>query len=391
MEMLFGTDKPEKVTVFQKSYLRVVHFLAILLCFILVSAIALVGWLFVLSPGKTEPYRDQDGSVLAGSISEKNYINIGGLKQGMFIKGKNIKNPVLLFLHGGPGLPELFLDENYPTGLEDCFTVCYWEQRGGGLSYSADISAEAITTELLISDTIEVTNYLRERFNQEKVYLLGHSWGSFLGMQTAAQAPELYAAYIGVAQISCMLNSEKLAYSHMLEKYTAMGNMKMVKKLKRYAVLDSDTAARSFFMSALRDKAMHELGIGTMHNMKSVITGVFLPIMQSRAYTIGEKITIWRAKAFLRNDTILLDQLFSTDLTNKIPRLEIPVYFFSGVYDYTVNYSLSKTCLDQLQSPVKAHYTFRQSAHSPMFEETDRFMQIMVGDVLNNTTLLADK
>ncbi len=176
----------------------------------------------------------------------------------------------------------------------------------------------------------------------------------------------------------------------MLEKYAVMGNNRMLKKLKKYTVLDSDTAVRSFFISTLRDKAMHELGIGTMHNMKSVITGVFLPIMQSRAYTFREKITIWQAKAFLRNDTILLDQLFSADLSIEIPQLEIPVYFFSGVYDYTANYNLSKNYLDQLQSPIKAHYTFEQSAHSPMFEEMGKFMQIMVGDVLNNTTSFAD-
>jgi pimeloyl-ACP methyl ester carboxylesterase len=354
-------------------------------------AFILVGVLLAWSPGKPEPFLDQNGKALKDSISEKTYVRIGGVEQGMFIKGKDTNNPVLLFLHGGPGMPELFLAEKYPTGLEDYFTVCYWEQRGGGLSYSSDIKAETITAEQLISDAIEVTNYLRERFGQEKIYLMAHSWGSFLGIQAAAKAPELYCAYIGVEQISQMYDSEKLAYTYMMEQYKAAGNADMVKKLKEYHVLESDTAVRSFFTSSLRDNSMHELGIGTMHNMRSLFTGIFLPIMQCRAYTIEDKISVWRAKAFLRNDTGLLDQLFSADLPVAIPRLDIPAYFFSGIYDYTVNYGLSKAYLEQIQSPVKGFYTFNQSAHSPIFEEPEKFTKIMVEDVLNGTTALADK
>jgi pimeloyl-ACP methyl ester carboxylesterase len=369
---------------------KAVRIMLVALSVFLACVLIAGGVLLAVSPGKVVPFLDANGKVSASSISEKIYVNIGGVKQGMFIRGKNIKNPVLLFLHGGPGMPEYFLTDKYPTGLEDHFTVCYWEQRGGGLSYSPDISAESITTESLVSDTIEVTNYLRKRFGQDKVYLMAHSWGSFIGIQVAAKAPELYCAYIGVAQISQMIESEKLAYGYMLQQYTAAGNTGMVEKLKNYPVLESDAAVRPFFTSMLRDQTMHELGIGTMHNMKSVVNGIFLPVMQCRAYTLGEKITVWRAKAFLRSDTILLDQLFSTDLAAKVPALGIPTYFFSGKYDYTVNHDLAKAYLERLQAPVKGFYTFGQSAHSPMFEEPERFMQIMLGDVLNATTALAD-
>ncbi|MCE5197064.1 MAG: alpha/beta hydrolase [Negativicutes bacterium] len=362
----------------------------ITLAFLLGCVFILTGILLVISPGKPEPFLDKNNSMLEGSISEKVIVNIGGVEQGMFIKGKNTKNPVLLFLHGGPGMPEYFLAEKYPTGLEDHFTVCYWEQRGAGLSYNADISAQDLTAEQLVSDTIEATNYLRERFGQDKIYLMAHSWGSFLGIQAAAQAPQLYIAYIGVAQISQMAESEKLAYTYILEQYTAAGNNEMIKKLKNYPVLESDIAVRSFFVSLLRDRTMHELGIGTMHNMKSVITGIFIPVFQCRAYTLKEKITVWRAKAFLRNDTKLIDQLFSADLTAEVSQLKIPAYFISGKYDYTVNYDLSKVYLKHLQAPVKGFYTFEQSAHSPMFEEPEKFTQIMLEDVLNKSTALAD-
>lgn len=361
-----------------------------ILAVLLGCMILFVSVLLVYSPGKPEPFLSADGIRLAESISEKTYVNIGGVEQGMFIKGRSTKNPVLLFLHGGPGMPEYYLFEKYLAEFEERFTVCYWEQRGGGISYSPDIPSESITVEQLVSDTIEVTDYLRERFGQEKIYLLGHSWGSFIGIQAAKQSPGLYHAYIGVGQISKMSESERLGYSYILEQYIAAENTSMVEKLQKYPLLESDDALRSFFASMMRDKVMHELGIGTMRDMKSAITGILLPAMACKAYTLVEKVNIWRAKLFLIKDTVLIDQLFSTDLAVEVPQLEMPAYFISGKYDYTVNYDLSKTYLEQLQAPIKGFYTFEQSAHSPLFEEPKKFIQIMVEDVLNGTVALAD-
>lgn len=324
------------------------------------------------------------------SVSEKIWVNIGGERQGMFIKGSSAKNPVILFLHGGPGMPEYFLAEKYFNGLEEIFTVCYWEQRGAGISYRKGMEPESITTERLVEDAIEVTDYLRKRFGQSKIYLMAHSWGTFIGIQAAARAPELFHAYIGIGQVTNQLASERLAYSYMLKQYTAAGNNKTAGKLKAYAVLESDAALRSFFVSMLRDDTMHELGIGTMRNMKSVVSGIFLPVLKCGAYTIKERINIWRAKAFLRSRTSLLGELFSTDINELVAALELPAYFISGAYDLTVNVDLSKAYYEQLQAPVKAFYTFEQSAHSPMFEEPQRFAGIMAEDVLNTAALLAD-
>jgi hypothetical protein len=129
---------------------------------------------FIAARGRGKPafYRDADGSVAPGSISEKIYVPIGGVDQGMIIRTRDINNPVLLFVHGGPGFPTYFLVEKYNPGLEEQFTVCYWEQRCGGLSWSADRTPESITLDRLAADAIEVTNYLRQRFEKEKIYIL---------------------------------------------------------------------------------------------------------------------------------------------------------------------------------------------------------------------------
>ena len=320
---------------------------------ILIFAGILLAW----SSGKIEPFLDANGDVLAGSVSEKKHVMINGVQQGMIIRSKDISNPVLLFLHGGPGMPEYFLEEKYPAGLEEHFTVCWWEQSGAGLSYHSELQAETITAEQLVADTLEVTNYLREQFGQDKIYLMGHSWGTFLGIQAAAQSPELYHAYIGISQISRQAESERLAYTHMLAQYQAVGNTKMARKLEAYPIHSDDAAFASYVSSFLRDEAMHELGIGTTRAMRSTALGIFLPVMQCRAYTLDEKINLWRGKAFLAHSTTLRERMYATDLTDQVPELEIPVYFFSGLYDYTVSYTLAREYFEQLQAPIKGFYT----------------------------------
>ena len=353
---------------------------------LLVCVIILIGVLMACSPGKPEPFLDENGKSLTGSISEKIFVNINGVQQGMIIKSKDITNPVLLYVHGG--MPDYFLTQKYPTGLEDYFTVVWWEQRGSGLSYSTGVPTETITSEQLISDTLEVTNYLRNRFGKEKIYLMGHSGGTFIGIQAAAQAPELYYAYIGVAQMSDQLESERLAYEYMLQKFKDNGNTKMVRKLEAVPVTIKDGIPDSYL--ALRDGAMHSLGIGTTHDMKSVISGIFLPSLTFREYTLMEKVNLWRGKS-QSGVSPIWDEITATDLTTQVTELEIPVYILAGRYDYTVNYDLQKNYFMKINAPKKGFYTFENSAHSPLFEEPESFIEIMVNDVLNGNVNLADK
>jgi pimeloyl-ACP methyl ester carboxylesterase len=349
-----------------------------------VSLLVLVGILLFVSPGTPKPFLDASSKPLAGSISEKIKVKINGLEQGMFIKGKSTRNPVLLYLHGG--MPDYFLTEHYPTGLDEDFTVVWWEQRGSGLSYSADIPPESVNPEQLVLDTVAVTNYLRRRFNREKIYLMGHSGGTFIGIQAAARAPELYLAYIGVAQMSNQLESERLAYKYMLQRFKDDGNTTMARRLEEAPIGDTVPLPNPYLK--VRDVAMHELGVGTTHDMKSIVTGLLLASVLNREYTLGEKLGMWRGKIFSGNR--LWNKQLSTDLTTKVTRLEIPMYFFHGVYDYTVSYPLAKSYYELLVAPVKGFYTFKHSAHSPLFEEPGKMSEIVRSDVLTGSRSLAD-
>lgn len=370
---------------------RLVPTMAAVLYVSLFCIIVLVGVVWAYSPGEPGPLRDETGRPAAGSISEKVFVNINGVQQGMIIRGRNTENPLLLFVHGGPCFSEYFLADKFPTGLEGQFTVCYWDQRGGGLSYDPGIPLETINLDQLKLDTLAVTQYLCHRFGKEKIYLMAHSGGTAFAIQAAFEEPQHYYAYIGISQIARQAESEKLAYQYMMNRYLEEGNRKMVRKLQAYPIPESDAYVLPFFKSPLRDQSMHELGIGTMRNMRSVFRGVFIPVMACKAYTFKEKANIWISKGSFIRKTALFDHVLSLDLTTKVTELEIPVYFFSGAYDLTVNHDLAKSYMAGLKAPVKGFYTFAKSAHSPNFEEPDKMLQIIQQDVMQGTNELADK
>jgi len=127
-----------------------------------------------------------------------------------------------------------------------------------------------------------------------------------------------------------------------------------------------------------------------MHQMKSIIRDVFIPAWTCRAYTLGEKFRIWKSKFSFLPGTGLHNELLGSDYRELVPGLEVPVYFLSGAYDYTVNIDLARGYHDQIKAPLKGFYTFEHSAHSPLFEEPDRCREILTRDVLQGRNDLAD-
>ena len=336
------------------------------LVFLTVASIGIAGLAWI-SPGRLEPLRDETGAIIPGSISERMFVEIGGIRQGMFIQSVDPSNSVVLFLHGGPGMPEFFMEQEYPTGMAQDYTMVWWEQRGAGMSFATDIPAASMTMEQMIADTIEVADYLRARFGKAKIILLGHSWGSYLGIQVAAEAPDRFLAYMGMAQIAHQLRSEILARDFMIDAYRELGNQRMVRRLETAQVSMESGLSQAWMR--LRDKAMHQLGVGNTRDTRSVVRGIFLPVWRVRAYTLREKINIWRGKLWSR--PFFWDALLRDDLAKRLTRFELPVYFFVGRHDYTANAGLSKAYFDVIEAPTKEFFLFDNSAHSPLFEEPE--------------------
>lgn len=174
---------------------------------------------------------DNSETVVGEEIDVFEAIELGGLPQWISAKGDSSENPLLLILHGGPGMPAgpIILENN--KNLFEHFIVVNWDQRGAGKSFSADINEKTLTTELLLSDTEELARYLKKRFNKKKIYLAGHSWGTFLGLKTVAAYPEHFYAYIGISQIVTPVEGELISYNYALERARDENNEEAIKTL----------------------------------------------------------------------------------------------------------------------------------------------------------------
>jgi len=208
---------------------------------------------------------------------------------------------------------------------------------------------------------------------------LGHSGGSFIGIQVVKQAPDLYYAYLGMGQMTYQVKSEKLAYEYMLQKYKEIGDSRMVGILEQNPVTLSVPLPRGY--EKIRDEAMHRLGIGSTRDMDSVITGIFLPSWKFPEYTLREKINLWKGKFF--SHSVMWNEMIATDLTKQFTEFDLPIYFLEGKYDYTCSYDLASEYFSHISAPIKRFYTFENSAHSPIFEEPQRMYEVLQEIVRN--------
>jgi pimeloyl-ACP methyl ester carboxylesterase len=328
------------------------------------------------SPGKLEPLKDREGKEIVGSLAEKSFIEIGGIRQGFFIRAENPANPVILFLHGGPGSPELPMLIPYEVSerLEKYFTVCYWDQRGAGMSYSSSIDPATMTTAQMVEDTRQMTEYLQRRFNQAKIYLTGHSWGSYLGVKTIEKYPENYWAYIGIGQVTNQIESEKLAYDYMLRHATEINDKTAVKNLQKFDKNAADFPNQDYMMT-VRSSLMNKYGIGFAHEETLSMLDMVKLILSFKGYTLSEKVKY--IKGMILSQTTVWEDVVKDNLFVSSTAFQVPVYITHGKYDYQVSYALARAWLDKIEAPRKAFFTFEKSAHGTIMEEPEKFVQIM--------------
>jgi pimeloyl-ACP methyl ester carboxylesterase len=349
---------------------------------IVVLVIASAVTLFVLSPGKTPPIKDASGNVLPNSIATTEYADIGGMPQWMLMRGHDAGNPVILMLHGGPGTAQTHMFRYYNQPLEEHFVVVNWEQRGAGKSYSDDIPPESMTIEQFIADTHEVTQYLKQRFQQDKIYLLGHSWGSHLGLRTVSQYPEDYAAYIGIGQSISQIKSEEISYQIVLEKARAANNSKAVEELEAAGPpVNGSYPGGTETMIKLR-KWWRAFG-GATYDADALLTTMFKPLLLCREYTISDKFGYFKGEQFSVGH--LAEPMMQFDIMQEIPELQAPAYFLQGRHDLQTVYVLVEEYVNKLKAPKKVLIPFEQSAHFLPYEEVDKFNDVLINTVLKET------
>ena len=327
------------------------------------------------------------------SITSLEKIDLGGIPQWISLRSTDINNPILLYLHGGPGTPVMPLFRHFQAPLEEHFLVVQWEQRGAGKSFSWKIPKQSMTIDQFISDLHELIKILRKRFNKEKIYLVAHSWGSVFGMKTVQQYPELFHAYVGVGQASNTVETEQLMYHFVLEQARERQDNKTLRKLKRIGppFQDLELPYTKFYKGGYQAKmSVYSLvaqyggiiyKIKRMNDMIKIVLK-YLPLLQPE-YHLSDLFRIIQGNIF--STKTMMKELLQIDLIKEVPELKVPVYFLMGRHDYNWSAELAKQYFDHLKAPQKEFIWFEHSAHAPNGEEPNKFNRLLIDKIISET------
>jgi pimeloyl-ACP methyl ester carboxylesterase len=321
----------------------------------------------------------------AASIASIEKIKLGGMEQSVAIYGEDTSKPVLLILHGGPGFSEFLFFHSYNRELEKSFVVVNWDQRGTGLSYVPGMTGDSLHISQMEADAHELTGMLKKRFGQQKIFLLGHSWGTMLGALTARDHPEDYFAYIGVCQISDMAGSEKISMQYVLQRARADHNAKAVAELEAIAPgYPRHGAGAVDDLKKQREWLAHYGGVfhGPMDSDK-MFAGITAPektLYSDELNGKGESLSL----------ASMWNELLNTNLMQSAPEFRLPVYFLLGRADYNVAAPLSEQYFHALKAPRKQLIWFEQSGHFVPFEEPAKFNQFMRSQLLRENGFSAN-
>ncbi|MHB1628616.1 MAG: alpha/beta fold hydrolase [Bacilli bacterium] len=316
----------------------------------------------------TPSIRSQNGI----AILEKAQIN--GWEQWLLIRGQDTRNPILLFLHGGPGTAQIAWARYYQKRLEKHFVVVNWDQRGAGLSFSERMPTQLMTIDQFVEDVRFLTESLLERFQQNKVFIVGQSWGSIIGMRAVARYPDLFHAYAGVGQVACMMDNEEISYRFVMGTARNSGNLKAIRELESIG----QPPYQDHHALAIQRRWLQRFK-GTIHGT-SLARFMLMNLLRTTEYKARDWVAWVKGGSYsLKN---LWAEIMTVDFFNEVPELLVPVYFCLGRHDYTVPSELAEKYLQALTAPHKELIWFENSAHAPNVEEPEHFQDVLIAKLL---------
>ncbi len=291
------------------------------------------------------------------AVSELYEVEINGDRQHLLIRGRDRSNPVLLFLHGGPGMPAMYLAYRFQRPLEKEFVVVQWDQRASGKSYRKGIDPTTITTSQLVADTEAIISHLQIRFGVQKVLLVGHSHGSYLGAIVAEQRPDLVQAFVGIGQVANEELAVDLQGTYLHERLVELG-------------YPDDTE--------ITDSNREEM----LFKSESVLYGEtsFLPLILTgflaAEYSLADALNVPKGSSF--SSKYMKRDVISGPLMSQVTHFEVPVYMLMGDRDMVTPASLAREYFEQVEAPHKEFILFEEAAHFPFIERAEDFSQALV-------------
>ena len=311
----------------------------------------------------------EDGNTPKNSIAELKKLELNGRKQWISLRGWDKNAPVLLFLAGGPGGTQMAAVRHELAELEKHFVVVNWDQPGSGKSYYAE-KTENITAQTYIQDGHVLTEYLKERFSQRKIYLVGESWGSALGIFLIDKYPESYHALIGTGQMVDFEQTERMDYAKAMEIAQSKQDTALIELLKANGeppYYGKDVTWKSAvylnYLSAYmaENPGIHNPGYNTLRDIGS------------SEYGLLDKINFFRGVVNTFNH--VYQQLYDIDMRTDYTKLDVPVYFFLGRHDINAPTEMVEEYVQVLNAPNKEIVWFENSGHSPWINEPEKFVK----------------
>lgn len=345
-----------------------------------IATVCLVLLALVLArPASTPPIVGPDGEPLPGSVAELTAVDANDHDLSLMIRGTDTANPVLLFLAGGPGGTELGAMRKHGQALESDFVVATLDQRGTGRSYGAIEPTSTLSLSHAVDDVIDVTDYLRDRFEQDQIYLVGQSWGTTLGVLAARQSPEKYAAFVGVGQMVSQRETDLIFYEDTLAWARSNDNAGLERELEAIGPPPYDDLLNYPTVLGYEQEVYPY-----DHSVNSEGAGQMLENLPVGEYSAMDTVNIVRG--LLDTFAIMYPQLQDIDFRTDVTRLEVPVYLVQGRYEARGRAELAAEWFRLLEAPSKKWIEFETSGHRPLFEQPEEFAEVMSDKVLAETT-----
>lgn len=316
-----------------------------------------VAALCVLGGCVSPPYRPLE-------VNELVAVEIGGMEQWIAAHGERTDLPVLLWLHGGPGAAQMPVGRAYNGNLESAFIVVHWDQRGAGKSNPRDFDEQTMTFERYVEDVHEVTRYVKSRFGRESVYLLGHSWGTQIGLAAAHRHPHYYAAYIGVSQVVDADVAQVIAHRELRRRLQESGSARDVRRLDRLTGPPYREHGEYVTFAKMLDTMDMNMDVGMGPLARAAI--------RSELYSVGD-LSRWLRGAN-RGSGPMWEELQGFAMLDRAPSVDVPCFFIVGEEDYNTPAELVRRFTEQLRAPHKELIVFAGAAHTPFFADPERLL-----------------
>lgn len=308
-------------------------------------------------------------------IDESMYVPIGGIQQWIQIRGEDRDNPVLLWLHGGPGGSMLAATAQLQP-WEKHFTVVQWDQRGAGRTYrlNGDSEAGTMSIDRMVQDGIEVSEYLRTHLHKDRIILLGHSWGSILGIHMIKQRPELFAAYVGTGQVVALPENEALVYAHVLAQAKTAGNIDALAALQALGAPPYDDARKI----GIERKWADTLAAGSGDAVEPEIRIARTTLSLLDVYYMLRGFEFSQTEMFGRTGP---DSVLAVDLRSLGPQFAVPIFLFEGTADQQTPIELAEQYFSWIEAPHKEFVRFEGDHHFVAINRSDGFLTELVARV----------